>query len=364
MRIGVPVERGPGERRVALTPEVAKRLRAAGHEIKVESGAGGGAGFTDEMYEAAGAHVTDRPGALSCQVVVVIEPPPDLLQPDSILIGLLKPLDDPATMLRLARIGVTSLAFELVPRSTRAQSMDALSSQATVAGYQSAVEAASASNRFFPMLITAAGTIPPARALILGAGVAGLQAIATCRRLGAVVSAFDVRQAVAEQVRSLGATFLEMDMTPQDSSTSGGYARELDADSERKILSGLALHVTQSDVVITTAAIPGQPAPMLVTTGMVEAMKPGSVIVDLAAATGGNCELTRRGEAYIYKGVTLIGYTDLASRKPHDASQMYARNVAAFVGLLGPNGEINFDDEILDQACVTYQGQIRHLRAG
>lgn len=363
MRIGVPLERSPGERRIALTPDGAKRLHAVGHEINVEAGGGGGAGFTDAMYEAAGVHVTDRAGAFACQVVAVIEPPaPELLQPDSILIGLLKPLDHPAAMANLARIGVTSLAFELVPRSTRAQSMDALSSQATVAGYQAAVEAASVSNRFFPMLTTAAGTIPPARALILGAGVAGLQAIATCRRLGAVVSAFDVRQAVAEQVRSLGATFLEMDMTPQDSSTSGGYARELDTDSEKKVLSGLAIHVAGSDVVITTAAIPGHSAPLLVTAQMVEAMKPGSVIVDLAAATGGNCELTRPGEAYIHRGVNLIGYTDLPSRKPHDASQMYARNVAALIGLLGPNGEIDFDDEILDQACVTYRGEIRHIR--
>lgn len=368
MRIGVPVEHGPGERRVALTPEVAKRLHALGHEISVEAGAGGGAGFTDALYEAAGGSITDRAGALSCQVVVLVAAPPagliqsGSLKPDSILIGLLKPLDDPAAMLSLARTGVTSLAFELVPRSTRAQSMDALSSQATVAGYQAAVEAASISNRFFPMLTTAAGTIPPARALILGAGVAGLQAIATCRRLGAVVSAFDVRQAVAEQVRSLGATFLEMDMTPQDSSTSGGYAKELDTDSEKSVLSGLAIHVAGSDVVITTAAIPGHSAPLLVTAGMVEAMKPGSVIVDLAAATGGNCELTRPGEAYLHHGVNLIGYTDLPSRKPHDASQMYARNVAALLGLLGPNGEIDFDDDILDQACVTYQGEIRHIR--
>ncbi|HEY7565090.1 MAG TPA: Re/Si-specific NAD(P)(+) transhydrogenase subunit alpha [Acidimicrobiia bacterium] len=363
MQIGVPREFRAGERRVALTPDVVKRLVAAGHEITIEKEAGLGSGFADDAYAAAGARIGSAAEALGSPLVAVVETPSiESLVSGSVLIGLLRPLDDPGSMQRLAAAGITSLAFELVPRITRAQAMDALSSQATVAGYQAAIEAANASNRFFPMLTTAAGTIAPARALILGAGVAGLQAIATCRRLGAVVSAFDVRQAVAEQVRSLGATFLEVDMTLQDSSTSGGYARELDADSEKAVLTGLAVHVAQSDVVISTAAIPGRAAPLLITAGMVASMKPGSVIVDLAAATGGNCELTKPGEAYLHKDVTIVGYTDMPSRKPQDASQMYARNVAALLSLLGTKGEVDFEDEILDQACVTHDGEIRHLR--
>ena len=265
-------------------------------------------------------------------------------------------------MVALSRNGVSAIAFELIPRTTRAQSMDALSSQATAAGYQAALEAARLCNRFFPMLTTAAGTIPPAKALVLGAGVAGLQAIATCRRLGAAVSGFDVRSAAAEQVRSLGAAFVDVGLAAQDSAASGGYARELETEAERQVLEGLAGPVQASDVVISTAAIPGHPAPLLITKEMVESMRAGSVIVDLAASTGGNCELTKTGEVVEHRGVKIVGHTDFASRKPYDASQMYARNVLSLIGLLGAHGELDFSDDILDAATVTHAGEVRNER--
>lgn len=361
MQIGLPGEPGANERRVALTPDTVKRLVRDGHEVTVQAGAGLRAGFLDEAYVAAGATIGARQDAMDCQVVTVVEGPPDVTG-ERALIGLLRPLDEPALMAEYALRGLTAFAFELVPRTTRAQAMDALSSQATVAGYQAVLEAAALSNRFFPMLTTAAGTVPPARALTLGAGVAGLQAIATCRRLGAIVSAFDVRSAAAEQIRSLGATFIDVGAAPQDASTTGGYARELDQDAEARVLAGLAPHVAAADVVIATAAIPGRAAPRLITAEMVEAMRPGSVIVDLAATTGGNCELTSPGELRHHQGVAIVGYTDLAARKPYDASQMYARNMAAFLALLGPDGVPDFDDDILDQSCVTFQGRVRHPR--
>lgn len=358
LEIGIPAETGPGERRVALTPNVVARLIEGGNTVVVESGAGVAAGFPDSGYHTAGAAIVDRPTALSRPLVTVLDLPADL-PGGGILIGLLKPLERPDDMKRLAAQGTTALAFELVPRITRAQGMDALSSQATVAGYQAALEAASAAITFFPMLTTAAGTVPPAKALVLGAGVAGLQAIATCRRLGAVVSAFDVRAAAAEQVRSLGATFVQIDVAAQDESASGGYARELDTSSEAAVLAGLAPFVAAADVVISTASIPGRPAPLLITAGMVASMRPGSVVVDVAAATGGNCEVTQRDQIAVVDGVTIVGYTNLAASKPYDASQMYARNVAAFIALLGVDGELDFADEILDQACVTHSGEIR-----
>jgi NAD(P) transhydrogenase subunit alpha len=276
-----------------------------------------------------------------------------------VLVGFHRPLEDREGVAALAARQITALAFELIPRTTRAQAMDALSSQATIAGYQAALEGALRSPRFFPMLTTAAGTIPPARALVLGAGVAGLQAIATCRRLGAVVSGFDVRAAAAEQVRSLGATFIELELAPQDASASGGYAREVDTESERRIWEGLGRHVARSDVVISTAAVPGRPAPRLITAEMVKAMVPGSVIVDLAASTGGNCELTVPGEVVQHHGVVIVGLTDLAARKAHDASQMYARNVVALLGLLGPGAEVDLEDEILNACCITLGGEVR-----
>ncbi|HUP17389.1 MAG TPA: NAD(P) transhydrogenase subunit alpha [Acidimicrobiia bacterium] len=358
MEIGIPAEKGPGERRVAVTPIAVGRLVESGNTVVLEEGAGVAAGFPDSGYRTAGAAVVDRQTALSRPLVTVLDLPADL-PGGGMTIGLLKPLERPKDMQRLAAQATTSLAFELVPRITRAQGMDALSSQATVAGYQAALEAAGAAIRFFPMLTTAAGTVPPGKALVLGAGVAGLQAIATCRRLGAVVSGFDVRAAAAEQVRSLGATFVEIDVAAQDEAASGGYARELDTTSEQAVLAGLAPFVAAADVVISTASIPGRPAPLLITAHMVASMRPGSVVVDLAASTGGNCELTRPDEVVVVDGVSIVGHTNLPARKPYDASQMYARNVAAFLGLIGANGELDFGDEILDQACVTHSGEIR-----
>jgi NAD(P) transhydrogenase subunit alpha len=357
MEIGVPVEAEPGERRVAITPDVTRKLVGAGHKVTIASGAGTRAGLTNDSFSEMGARIGGAAEALSQPFVAVVNAPePDGLRAGSILLGLLRPFEQPRVMADLARAGVAAIAFELIPRSTRAQAMDALSSQATVAGYQAALVAADACTRLLPMLTTAAGTIRPARVLVLGAGVAGLQAIATCRRLGAVVSGFDVRAAAAEQVRSLGAIFVEVDMTPQDG---GAYARELETDAGQLVLQGLAGPVASSDVVIATAAIPGRRAPLLVTEAMVAAMKPGSVIVDLAASTGGNCQLTRPGEIVTSNGVTIIGYTDLAARKPFDASQMYARNVAAVLALIDETGDLDFGDEILDQATVTYGGAIR-----
>jgi NAD(P) transhydrogenase subunit alpha len=359
VHIGLLLETAPTERRVALTPEVIARLTAAGHQVTTERGAGTAAGLQDEAYAEAGAELTTRTQVWSASVVVAVNRPDDANTSGTVLLGFLRPLEDPAGVATLAAAGVTALAFELVPRITRAQTMDALSSQATVAGYQAVLAAAMVSKRLFPMLTTAAGTIAPARALVLGAGVAGLQAIATCRRLGAVVAGFDVRAAAAEQIRSLGATFLDVGAAPQDAGQSGGYARKLDESAERLVLDGLAPFIARSDVVICTAAIPGAAAPRLVTAEMVKAMSPGSVIVDLAATTGGNCELTVPGEVVQHNGVTIVGYTDLPSRKAHDASQMYARNVAALLGLLGPNGEVNLDDEILAAACIAHDGSVR-----
>ncbi|CAN5202647.1 Re/Si-specific NAD(P)(+) transhydrogenase subunit alpha [soil metagenome] len=362
MDIGCVKESAAGERRVALTPDAIKKLVAAGHRVTVERGAGIEAGFSDSSYETAGAVISDVQTSPRSEVVVAVNSPDPASLQQSTLIGLLRPLEEPETMVALSKKGVSAIAFELIPRTTRAQAMDALSSQATAAGYQAALEAARLCNRFFPMLTTAAGTIPPAKALVLGAGVAGLQAIATCRRLGAAVSGFDVRSAAAEQVRSLGAAFVDVGVATQDSAPSGGYARELEAEAERRVLEGLAGQVQAADVVISTAAIPGRPAPLLITKAMVESMKPGSVIIDLAASTGGNCELTKPGEIVEHRGVKIIGHTDFASRKPYDSSQMYARNVIALLGLLGAHGELDFSDDILDAATVTHAGEVRNER--
>lgn len=362
MKIGVLRETRAGERRVAITPHIAKRLTQTGHSVMVERRAGAGAGLSDDAYQAEGAIVVGRADVFSSDLIATVNAPTDEKLRDTMVLGLLRPLEDPSQMMSYANRGITGLAFELVPRTTRAQTMDALSSQATVSGYQAVLEGAKACDRFLPMLTTAAGTIPPARALVLGAGVAGLQAIATCRRLGAVVSAFDVRAAAAEQVRSLGASFVEGDLEPQDATSNGGYARQLATDAEERVRASLAGPVATADVVIATAAIPGKAAPLLVTAAMVESMRPGSVIVDVAAATGGNCELTRPGEAIDHRGVQVIGYTDLPSRKPYDASQMYSRNVAALIEIIGPDGSLDLSDDILDQITVTYGGEVRHPR--
>lgn len=362
MHIGILVADGPNERRVALVPDVVKKLVAEGHRVTVSPSAGDRAGFIDADYVAAGA---DLAVPVDADIVAVVDLPLSGTVPGKSLLGMLRPFDDPDAMRALAATGVTAWAFEAVPRTTRAQAIDALSSQATVAGYQAVLEGAAASDRFFPMLTTAAGTIRPAAVLVLGAGVAGLQAIATARRLGAVVSAFDVRAAAAEQVESLGAKFVTLEVPAQDAADAGGYAREVADDEQRRILDGLAPHVARSDVVISTAAIPGRPAPLLIEQSTVEAMRPGAVIVDLAAATGGNCELTVSGETITHAGVTIIGATDLMARVPADASRMYSRNVAAFLALISGDGGAftpDVDDDIVKESMICRAGAVVHPR--
>jgi NAD(P) transhydrogenase subunit alpha len=355
VRIGVPRELEPGEHRVALVPDVVSRLGAAGFDVVVERGAGVQASFPDDSYEEAGAHISDDPYDAPA-VVKVRKPSADEVErmhDGQLLIGFLEPLTDSAGIERLSARGVTAFAMESIPRITRAQPMDALSSQSTVSGYKAVLLAAEQLPKFFPMLMTAAGTVPPAKVLVLGAGVAGLQAIATARRLGAVVTGFDVRPVVKEQVESLGATFLELDITGEEAE--GGYARELSADEQRKQQEELAQRVPEFDVVITTALVPGRPAPRLVPASAVAKMRPGSVIVDLAAEAGGNCELTAPGEVVDRDGVTIVGLMNLPSTMPFHASQLYARNVAALLQHLAPEGELalDWDDEITSGACVT-----------
>jgi H+-translocating NAD(P) transhydrogenase subunit alpha len=353
MRVGVPKEAAPGERRVALVPETVVRL-GEGVEVVVEEGAGVEAGFADAAYTEAGATIGDP---WSCDVVVKVAAPSEAeaarLRNGQVLVAFLSPLTDADGVARLAATGVHGLALESIPRITRAQPMDALSSQATVSGYKGALVAADRLPRFLPMLMTAAGTIPPAKVLVLGAGVAGLQAIATARRLGAVVSAFDVRPAVKEQVESLGATFLDLGV--QGEETEGGYARELTPEQQVAQQAELQSRIPGFDAVITTAAIPGRPAPKLVTADAVRGMRTGSVIVDLASETGGNCELTRPGEEVVEAGVTIVGTTNVPSTMPTHASQLLSRNMAAIVGLLAKDGELvlDWDDEIVAGACVT-----------
>lgn len=363
MHIHALAPRRPGERRVAITSDSARRLVAAGHRVTVEPGAGTGAGYPDADYEGAGAEIA---AVTEADVLAAVHPPaPDQVGRSRAVLGLLEPLDDPAALQPLAATGTTLFAFELVPRTTRAQAMDVLSSQATLVGYQAVIEAAAACDRIFPMLTTAAGTIRPSRVLILGAGVAGLQAIATARRLGASVHGFDVRAAAAEQVESLGANFVSVDIESQDSAETGGYARELADDTEARLLAGLFDHVVAADAVITTAAIPGRPAPRLVTAEMVAAMRPGSVIVDGAAATGGNCDVSRPGETVTVDGVTVMAPLDLPSRSANHASQLYARNVVNFIALLSTEDaalDLEVDDDIVHETMVARNGEIIHTR--
>lgn len=357
MRVAVPKETAPGERRVALVPETISKLAAGGYEIRVERGAGAAAGFLDDGYVEAGAELVERDALYGgAQAVARVAPPSAEevaeLAPDTVLIGFLQPLTDPDGVARLRERGVLAFAMESIPRITRAQSMDALSSQATVAGYKAVLLAANAVQKLFPMLMTAAGTIAPVRALVIGAGVAGLQAIATARRLGAVVSAFDVRPAVREQVESLGASFLDLGVTGEE--TAGGYATELTPEQQARQQAALEERIPDFDVVITTAAIPGRPAPRLIPASAVERMRSGSVIVDVAAETGGNCEVTVPGEVVEHEGVTVIGTTNLPSLMAYHASQLYSRNVAALLQHLAPSGELALDweDEITRDTCV------------
>ncbi len=353
MRVGIPRERVEGERRVALVPETLGRL-GDGIEVVVEAGAGEEAAFDDAAYREAGATIGSPWDA---DVVAKVAPPTadevSRLHEGQVLIGFLEPLTDREGVERLAQAGVHGLALESIPRITRAQPMDALSSQATVSGYKASLLAADRLPRFLPMLMTAAGTIPPAKVLVIGAGVAGLQAIATARRLGAVVSAFDVRPAVAEQVESLGATFLDLGVRGEE--TAGGYAQELTAEQQTAQQDALQERIAGFDAVITTAAIPGRPAPKLVTADAVRGMRQGSVIVDLAAETGGNCELTEPGKEVERDGVTIVGLTNLPSTMPTHASQLLSRNIAAVLGLIVADGAValDWDDEIVAGACVT-----------
>jgi NAD(P) transhydrogenase subunit alpha len=344
-------------------PEVVERLARSGVSVTVERGAGEAAHHPDDAYERAGATLGD---GFSGEVVAKVAPPSadeiGRLGRGSVLVGFLQPLTAHDTVRALAEAGVTSFAMEAIPRITRAQSMDALSSQATVGGYRAALIAAQQLPRFFPMLTTAAGTVRPAKVLVLGAGVAGLQAIATARRLGAIVQAFDVRSAVKEQIESLGARFLELDMGLEDAEAAGGYARPLTEEEQQRQRELLAEEIGKVDAVISTAAVPGRPAPLLVTEQAVRNMKPGSVIVDLAAETGGNCELTEPGETVVRDGVTIVGPLNLASTMPDHASSLYARNVQSLLELMVKEGalSLDFEDEILQGACITRDGEIVH----
>ncbi len=358
MRVAVPKETAPGERRVALVPETVSKLRAAGFEVRVERGAGAAAGFPDEDYAEAGAELAEGGSLLAgADALVGVSRPSDdtigSLTEGSVVIGFLEPLSDQQGIARLRERGTVAFAMESIPRISRAQSMDALSSQATVAGYKAVLLAADRVPRLFPTLMTAAGTIAPVRALVIGAGVAGLQAIATARRLGAVVSAFDVRPAVAEQVESLGAAFLDLGVRAEE--TEGGYASELTPQQQAQQQSALEERIPDFDVVITTAAVPGRPAPKLIPTSAVERMRAGSVIVDLAAETGGNCEVTVPGEVVEHGGVTVVGTRNLPSTMAFHASQLYSRNVGALLLHLAPEGQLtlDWDDEITSGACVT-----------
>src|SRR3954463_14169464 len=360
MRVGVPRETAAGERRVALVPEVVSRLVPGGFEVLVEGGAGEAASFPDGDYEEAGARMVGNP--YEAEAVVKVQKPSaeeaGRLREGQVLIGFLQPLTDKEGLERLAGLGVTAFAMESIPRITRAQPMDALSSQATVTGYKAALFAADRLPRFFPMLMTAAGTVAPAKVLVLGAGVAGLQALATARRLGAVVTGFDVRPVVREQIESLGASWLDLGVVGEE--TAGGYAAELTEEQQRQQQEELEGRLPEFDVVITTALIPGRPAPKLIPASAVAAMRPGSVIVDLAAEAGGNCELTEPGDAVVREDVTIVGYTNLPSTMPFHASQLYSRNVLALLQHLAPEGELTLDweDEITSSACVTRKEEV------
>ncbi len=362
MLIRVARELHPGERRVALTPRSVATLVSAGHRVIVPPGAGTAAGMPDDAYTAAGAEVSAD--AAPADLVIGIGPlTVDAVGPATAVVGFLDPLGSPAEVARFARAGITALSMELIPRSTLAQSMDALSSQATSAGYEAILLGASALPRFLPMMMTAAGTIRPARVLVLGAGVAGLQAIATARRLGAIVSGYDIRPAAKEQVESLGAKFVGGPVV-EAAEAAGGYAGEVDEETRRTQQEALAAAVAESDLVVSTAQVPGRRAPVLITRAMVDAMKPGSVIIDLAAATGGNCELTSLDEVVQHGGVSIHGPVDLARNTAGDASEMFGRNVVSLLTHLVRDGAlvVDPDDEIARSVCVARDGAVTNER--
>ena len=376
MIVGVPKEIYPGERRVALTPVVVPMLAKAGLEVAVEAGAGVDAGYPDAQYQEKGAKLLADRAAVFAQSDIIVQVLCNgandkngasdlaLMRRGQLLIGFMRPLAAVEAMQELARTGVTAFAVELMPRTTRAQSMDALSSMASIAGYKAVLVVADTLPRMFPMMTTAAGTITPSRVLVIGAGVAGLQAIATAKRLGSVISAYDVRPAVKEQVQSLGARFVELPLETQDAQDARGYAKAQDEAFYAKQRELLGHVVAQNDAVITTAVVPGKKAPVLLTAEMVKGMAPGSVILDLAAERGGNCELTRAGETYVAHGVTLIGPVNLASGVPFHASQMYARNLTAFLANLVKDGQVRpaADDDIIRDTLLTQSGEVVNAR--
>jgi H+-translocating NAD(P) transhydrogenase subunit alpha len=374
MKIGIPKERRPDERRVAASPDTAKRLAGMGHEILVEKGAGAGAAFTDEAYAGAGASIVDGATALAAEIVLKVQAPlPEeigKMKKGAVLIGMLQPLQNKDQVEAYAKAGLTSFAMELVPRISRAQAMDALSSQANLAGYKAVLDAAEVFGRAMPMMMTAAGTIPPARVLVMGAGVAGLQAIATARRLGAIVSATDVRVAAKEQVESLGASFLAVDLEAMKAmETAGGYAKEASADFAKRQREYVTEALKKTDIVICTALIPGRKAPVLIAKEMVAVMRPGSVIVDLAVEQGGNVEGSRAGETVTTpNGVVILGHVNVPSRIAVDASALYARNLLAFLGLILTKEKtlkIETSDEIVKATLLTRDGALVHpLLAG
>ena len=369
MLIGVPLETAAGETRVAVTPETAKKLKAQGHQIRLQHGAGVAASATDAAYEAVGVEMSDRAGALGCELVLKVRSPDadelSLMKPGTALVGLLNPFDKEG-LARLAAAGLTSFALEAAPRTTRAQSMDVLSSQANIAGYKAVMMAADRYQRLFPMLMTAAGTIKAARVVVLGVGVAGLQAIATAKRLGAVIEASDVRPSVKEQVESLGAKFIDVAYeTPEEKEVAegvGGYAKPMPPSWLERQKIEVAKRVAQADIVISTALIPGRSAPVLITEEMVKSMKPGSVIVDMAAPAGGNCPLTVAGQTVVKHGVTLIGETNIPALVAADSSSLYARNVLDFLKLvITKEGtfSVPMDDDIVVACLMTRDGEVR-----
>ncbi len=374
MKVGVPKEIGVNERRVAVTPDSVRQIKSAGYELLVEAGAGAGAYIADSAFQEAGASLVPSTADLwsRSEIVLKLQPPlqnqslniheATLLAEGATLICMLRPLSHPDIVRMLAQRRVTSFSMDMMPRTTRAQRMDALSSMSTIAGYKAVLMAADTSPRLFPMLVTAAGTIAPSRILIVGAGVAGLQAIATARRLGAVVEAYDVRPAVKEEVESLGATFVGPQLSKEEAQDAQGYAKALSPEAQRKGLEMLRARIKQSDVVITTARVPGLPAPKLISADDVAGMKPGSVIVDLAADMGGNCELTQAGSTVVRHNVTIHGPVRLASTVPIHATQMYSKNITSFLLHITKEGKLNLDwnDDITSGTCVTRDGQIVH----
>ena len=369
MLIGVPAETTAGETRVAVTPETARKLQAQGHTLRIQSGAGVAASVTDAAYSAAGADITDLDGALGCDLVLKVRAPFDNevrhMRPGTTVVGMLNPFD-PAGLQRMAVANLTSFALEAAPRTTRAQSMDVLSSQANIAGYKAIMIAADRYQRFFPMLMTAAGTVKAARVVVLGVGVAGLQAIATAKRLGAVIEASDVRPSVKEQVESLGGKFIDVPYETAEEKEAaegvGGYARPMPQGWLDRQKAEVAKRVAQADIVVTTALIPGRAAPVLVTEEMVRSMKPGSIIVDIAAPQGGNCPLTVPGQTVVKHGVTLVGETNLPALVAADASSLYARNVLDFLKLiLTSEGGLNIDlaDDIVAACLMTMNGEVK-----